>query len=110
MLYELSIAFSSVIVSFVLYFIFLNFSESKNRNDEIDDNDVIFDERHDLDGKELLLVSVVRIFVIRMIFLSRFLSSKGFFGCKNVSLNIKLLKSFTKQDPLLYSNGFVFEF
>lgn len=77
MLYELSIAFSSVIVSFVLYFLFLNFFESNNRNDEID-NDVIFDERHDLDGKELLLVSVVRIFVIWLIFLARFLSSKGF--------------------------------
>lgn len=77
MLYELSIAFSSVIVSFVLYFLFLNYFESNNRNDEID-NDVIFDERHDLDGKELLLVSVVRIFVIWMIFLARFLSSKGF--------------------------------
>lgn len=77
MLYELSIAFSSVIVSFVLYFLFLNYFECNNRNDEID-NDVIFDERHDLDGKELLLVSVVRIFVIWLIFLARFLSSKGF--------------------------------
>lgn len=54
MFYELTIAFSSVIISFILYF---GFSKWFERNvDEIE-----YDERRDLNGKELLLVNVVRI-------------------------------------------------
>lgn len=58
MLYELTIAFSSIIVSFALYFAFFNLF---HRRDEMGDNEPVqVDERRDLDGKELLLVTVVR--------------------------------------------------
>lgn len=57
MLYELSIAFSAVAISFVLYFSFLKLFQNDRRNE---DDEITFDERRDLDGKELLYVSVVR--------------------------------------------------
>lgn len=61
MLYEFCIAFSSVIISFVLYFGFSNFFRHNADRGEIEDDEQIqYDERRDLDGKELLLVNVVR--------------------------------------------------
>lgn len=62
MFYELSIALSSVIVSFACYFLFKKYFANNDQNGEFDD-EVKFDERHDLDGKELLLVTVVRAIV-----------------------------------------------
>lgn len=59
MFYELSIAFSSVAIAFVLYFSFFKYFQTNRQVHESDD-EVTFDERHDLDGKELLLVSAVR--------------------------------------------------
>lgn len=61
MWYELCIAFSSVAVSFLLY-LNLNwwFGEEQHHYSDNDDIDVIFDKRPDLDGKELLFVSLVR--------------------------------------------------
>lgn len=56
MLYELTIAIVSVAFSFLLYFSFRKFFQTIfYQCDEIK-----FDERHDLIGKELIFVSVVR--------------------------------------------------
>lgn len=56
MFYELTIAIVSVAFSFLLYFSFYQFFQTIfYRSDEIK-----FDERHDLNGKELLYVSLVR--------------------------------------------------
>lgn len=65
MLYEFCISFGSIIVSFALYFGFCKFFQIKRHrkvddDDTETDNEFIADERHDLDGKELLLVNVVR--------------------------------------------------
>lgn len=71
MFYELSIAFSSVIVSFACYFLFTKYFGNNVQNGEFDDDgEVKFDERHDLDGKELLLVTVVRAVVCLCVLLS----------------------------------------
>lgn len=63
MFYELTIAISSVIISFIVYLSFLKkFQNDQNRNEtESDDDEIILDERVDLESKELLLVNVVRI-------------------------------------------------
>lgn len=53
MLYEFAIAVGSILFSFSLYFGFSKYVQS-------DSDDVVFDRRDDLDGKELLLVNVVR--------------------------------------------------
>lgn len=53
MFYEIVISVGSVLFSFLLYFGFNKFFQSDN-------DDVVFDRRDDLDGKELLLVNVVR--------------------------------------------------
>lgn len=62
MLYELCIACCSVASAFLLYFKFNWLFASKDQQNDNDnyDDDVAFDERHDLDGKELLFVSLVR--------------------------------------------------
>lgn len=52
MLYELLIVFGTLAFTFIAYFSFYNFFASRD--------EVIFDERKDLDGKELLMVNVVR--------------------------------------------------
>lgn len=69
MWYELCIACSSVAISFLVYF---NWNwwfggEQRDKLDNYSDNDydddnVVFDKRPDLDGKELLFVSLVRQF------------------------------------------------
>lgn len=59
MIYELSIAFTSVAISFVIYFGFFKFFQNHRQTNDVSDDEVVFDERADLDGKELLLVSVV---------------------------------------------------
>lgn len=65
MFYELSIAFLSIAISFVLYFSFFKYFQNPRRaddditDDDITDDDIAFDPRDDLDGKELVLVSVV---------------------------------------------------
>lgn len=63
MFYELTIAISSVIISFIVYLSFFKkFQNDRNRNEtESDDDEIILDERVDLESKELLLVNVVRI-------------------------------------------------
>lgn len=67
MFYELSIVFSSVAISFVLYFSFFKYFQNNRQTHELDD-EITFDERHDLDGKELLLVSVVRMIISNIFF------------------------------------------
>lgn len=67
MFYEMSIVFSSVAISFVLYFSFFKYFQNTRQTHESDD-EITFDERHDLDGKELLLVSVVRTFISNIYF------------------------------------------
>lgn len=62
MLYEVTIAFSSVAISFVLYFSFFKLFHTERHADE-SDGEPAFDERIDLNGKELLYVSVVRDFI-----------------------------------------------
>lgn len=57
MLYELTIAIVSVAFSFLVYFSFHNFFH----NIFYRNNEIKLDERHDLNGKELIFVSVVRI-------------------------------------------------
>lgn len=52
MLYEFAIAVGSILFSFSLYFGFYKYFQSAS-------DDVVFDRRDDLDGKELLLVNVV---------------------------------------------------
>ncbi|XP_031620487.1 prostatic acid phosphatase-like isoform X2 [Contarinia nasturtii] len=56
MLYEFTIAILSITIPFALYFTFLKYFQN---NLLTHDNEIIFDKRHDLDGKELLLVSVL---------------------------------------------------
>lgn len=60
MFYELSIALSSAIISIVLVFGFLKYFQNDRYNDD-DDIKIEYDKRSDLDGKELLLVNVVRL-------------------------------------------------
>lgn len=60
MIYELAIAFFSVSISFIIYFSFFKFFQNNRRSNASSDDEIVFDERHDLDGKELLFVSVVR--------------------------------------------------
>lgn len=62
MFYEISIAFLSVFASFVIYFLFMRYVQNDHQINETED-EVVFDQRHDLDGKELLLVSVVRMLI-----------------------------------------------
>lgn len=57
MLYELTIAIVSVAISFLSYFSFHDFF----RRIFYRNNEIKYDKRHDLDGKELLYVTVVRI-------------------------------------------------
>lgn len=52
MIYEFVIALGSIVAAFSVYFGFSNFFAQRD--------EVILDERRDLDGKELLLVNVVR--------------------------------------------------
>lgn len=63
MFYELAIAFSSIIISFIVYLGFLEiFRNDRSQNEtESDDDQIIFDERVDFESKELLLVNLVRI-------------------------------------------------
>lgn len=61
MFYELAIGFSSVIISFIVYLGFLKIFEKNRNKTESDDDEIILDERVDLESKELLLVNLVRI-------------------------------------------------
>lgn len=60
MIYELTIAFTSIVISFVIYFGFFKFFQNHRHPNDGSDDEVVFDERADLDGKELVLVNVVR--------------------------------------------------
>lgn len=59
MLYEITIAFMSVAISFIIYFSFFKYLPTKRHTNESDD-EIALEERHDLNDKELLFVSVVR--------------------------------------------------
>lgn len=59
MFYELTIAFLSVAISFVIYFSFIKHFHIERHTQESDD-EIVNDPRYDLNGKELLFVSVVR--------------------------------------------------
>lgn len=60
MFYELTIALTSITISFVIYFGFYKFVQNDRQLNESSDDEIVFDERADLDGKELLYVSLVR--------------------------------------------------
>lgn len=61
MFYELTIAFLSIAISFVIYFSFIKHFQIERHTQE-SDGEIAFDPRYDLNGKELLFVSVVRDF------------------------------------------------
>lgn len=53
MFYEIIISVGPILFSFLLYFSYVKYSQSHS-------DDVVLDRRDDLNGKELLLVTVVR--------------------------------------------------
>lgn len=66
MWYELCIACSSITISFLIYFNWNWWFGGERRHynntdeDATDVDNIVFDERSDLDGKELVFVSLVR--------------------------------------------------
>lgn len=62
MFYELAISFASVAVSFLLYFSFFKYFQNERQTS---DDEVVPDERPDLEGKELILVNVVSYFAFK---------------------------------------------
>lgn len=59
MYYELTIVLTSISISFLIYFSLIKYFNLDRRIHELED-EIVFDPRHDLNGKELIFVSVVR--------------------------------------------------
>lgn len=102
MLYEIIISLSSIFFSFLLYYSFFKFFYTN------DGDDVVFDRRDDIDGKELLLVNVVRIRKWCHI-----ITTSSYCNCKILNAWSANINSVVKLEFfvffLLFSFGFIFK-